>query len=1201
MKITRLITWHWGTLEDREWEFRQTVLLTGDPGGGAATLLDAVRAVLTGAGGEPPRSLPAQALGRQADGSCLRSRATAYAAAVFEPSDGAADAGRAFTAVVGVEASEEQGRAQLLQPPQFFIVRQALTRDHFLRESLRGEAPELVAVNQWYLHLQTELRLGSDALQRHDNAAAYLQHLYGAFTGKAYLPGPEAARAARALVKAMSYRHVASVDELVREEVLDAQDATEDVRRLRTLMQALSRQGAEVQRLQHNTRRLRDIGAVTDEVLDITRRFVADTIAQAQRALAEAQAEARRAAAAIEQSTQRSRQAEERLQALRDEQRGIEARLAAIQAQLSHQGVADTEREQKFLRDSLELYERDFRTHWQTLRNAARTAGTLLLRTSQLLEMDFSATPSLQRVTEPLHAILRRLMQKWRGDLTSNLLTDASVGSELPAFDLEDFDTDLMALDRGLRWGDPSVASVMADALAELGMQRRGLDDERRKLSAELKQLQAGRPPAPVEVQEALALLERESPLSQPRMLAELIEPRPGSKWQNAIEGYMGRDRFSIVVEPGLEAECIRLVHERFPARSAKVVEGSRAVEDTQGMSLQATSVLRELQCSHPVARAYLMAQYGRLRKVKTEEGLSRTAQGLMRSGIGSRGYGMFSCFETDAGLAFGTERRTVRQAACERRLVQLGQEVRELERRLASLKQVTTLFTGLAVQVLAPLTSKVLDVQFQFLNARRTLEALDTSSIDGLDRQRSELSEALAQSRRSYEAELQELGRQAEALRRAREQEEFHGGKLPALEQGSALALRWAGRFAAVAGAVAGERQLMDEAHALAHGDEFSVADLKARCDAAPAQLAGALRQLRGSVHAYLTAAETDDQRFLFADPPRSLDRLEDVLTATLRVRDDAARQLARQEDAGLAGSVTRLNEAQARFHAVFSTGWCLKLRDEVRAGQATLEKLNRELKNQPFGTDSFQLEWDWVPEYRRYYEFFEAVHELSDQLDRDRVPVFESPLLPEAHRATAARIRQLLLAPEPGAAEQALRELADPRNYRRYDIVRSSDSGQIRLSTWGDAAEGELAVPLYAVRAAVLAQALGQHGRDRRQAPALRLLLCDESLARLDEARALRVLQFLSRQLGWQLVVALPAVASGAFKPEFGKEYSFSKVLSSRNGRTLDVHEAHEKDLDPQALGRLWAEHGRAMQLRAAGLNDLSRRWQASVEDDR
>ena len=87
MKIGRLLTWHWGSLEDREWVFADTVLLTGESGSGKSTLLDAIQTLLTAAhqhlvqfnigqdestqsrrGGKEPRTLAAYALGQQADG-----------------------------------------------------------------------------------------------------------------------------------------------------------------------------------------------------------------------------------------------------------------------------------------------------------------------------------------------------------------------------------------------------------------------------------------------------------------------------------------------------------------------------------------------------------------------------------------------------------------------------------------------------------------------------------------------------------------------------------------------------------------------------------------------------------------------------------------------------------------------------------------------------------------------------------------------------------------------------------------------------------------------------------------------------------------------------------------------------------------------------------------------------------------------------
>lgn len=1221
MRISRLITLHWGTLENREWELRHTVLLTGEPGSGKAHLLDAAQALLTGgraglcrfsaeqdepaqgqgqAQAEAPVTLAGHALGQLGPGQFLRRRATTYVAAVFEASESAGETASPFTVIAGLEAQEEQGRARLQKPPQFFVVRHTLNRSHFLRDGVVSDAQAVVPVKDLYLHLLARLNIVTDGVQRHDNDLNYLQHLYGALIGKTYVTEGDALRAARALVKAMSHQPVANVNDLVRHEILDAHDNTEGLRKLRERMQALARLRAEVDHLAASIRRLRDIAAGSDEVLEVARRFVVDHIAQARRALAEAQDETRRATAVIEQQTQRNRQSEERLQALRDEQGDLEGRQHVIRAQL---GESDVAREQKFLRDSLELYQREFRTHWETLRSAARAAGSLLLRTSQLLEMDLPSVPALQRAAEPLHGPLRRLMQRWRGDLSTNLLADASAGNELPAFDLEDFDTDLVAMDRILRWDQHCVATAVVETLTEVGSKRRKIDEEYLQLRTELRFLQSGKSPAPSEVHEAVSLLERELPGAEPRVLAELVEPKPGSRWQNAMEGYIGRNRFNIVVAPGFEAEAIRLVRKHFQDRAVQVVQGSKAIEDTQGMGLQPTAALHELQCSHPVARAYLLAQYGRLRKVKSEEGLSRVSQGLMRDGTGSRGYGMFSCFESDAGLVFGPAAHARRMAWCEQRLAQISTERRDLAQLATSLQHVSGSFSGLAVQALAPLVSKVLDVQLRYLAARRTLDMLDSSSIDGLDRQLAELGAALAQARRTYDTEMQELGKQNEDLRQARERKQLHGRKVPGLEQELSHALTWAARFAAAAGAVASERELLDEAQTLAQDDKVLLSVLKSRVDAAPGLLDSALRHLGSCVDTYLMAARTDEERFRFADPLSGLERLEDVLVPVLQVREDTARQLYRQEALGLPGSMARLAEAQAQFNAAFTSGLCFKVRDEVRAGLYTLEKLNRELKNIPFGQDSYRLEWDWVPEFQKYFEFFEAMSELVDTLERDRVSVFESQHLSEAHRATAGRIKQLLLSEDRQAAEQALEELADYRNYRRYDIVRRNESGQVKLSTWGGGLNGELETPLYVIRAAVLAHALGHFGRDKSGAPALRLMLLDGALAGMDETRARAVMNFLSRQLRLQVVAALPVARSATLRPEFAREFSFTKVLATRNGQALSVSEAQEKDMKQEALGRLWAEQAQPRETgpggEAAGL-EMRRQRQAPVEDD-
>ena len=158
VKISKLITVQWGTLENREWAFGDTVLLTGESGSGKSTLLDAVQSIMTAArqglyqfnagqdestqsrrGGKEPRTLAAYALGQLADNVFLRPRSMSYVAALFDASEGSDEQATPFTAVIGIEANAEQGKAHL-QRTIFFVVKRALSLSHFIE----GPASERV-------------------------------------------------------------------------------------------------------------------------------------------------------------------------------------------------------------------------------------------------------------------------------------------------------------------------------------------------------------------------------------------------------------------------------------------------------------------------------------------------------------------------------------------------------------------------------------------------------------------------------------------------------------------------------------------------------------------------------------------------------------------------------------------------------------------------------------------------------------------------------------------------------------------------------------------------------------------------------------------------------------------------------------------------------------------------------------------------
>jgi DNA repair exonuclease SbcCD ATPase subunit len=1191
MKIAKLLTWHWGSLEDREWVFADTVLLTGESGSGKSTLLDAIQTVLTAAhqhlvqfnigqdestqsrrGGKEPRTLAAYALGQQADGVFLRTRSTSYAGIVFEASESADEQVKPFTALVGVEASEEGRRPVLQGAPQFLIVRGALAFDHLARRGGEAVAISPLPLKELYVQLQHRLQTGAETVvQRFPDKGSYLQHLYGALMGKTVVGESEAVRAAKSIVKAMAYKELGNVNDLVRDEILEPHDFSRDLDKMRELMRSIAALKAEADRLALNLKRLDAAAEGVQNLLDESRRFVVTTIAHSLRARRETQDEYASVQRQIAAQDKKQAQSKERLSSLEAQETQLRAQLKLVEKRLEESDVA---REKATLDNHIRLHTDQFRLHWNRVQLAVRDIDTMAAQLQQLLSLDLSAVPALAAAVEALRPTAVAVLKPWP-EMAAAYALDARLDVELPAFELEAFDAHLATLQHAIHDGERSVQGAVVQALTEVGVRLKGLADQAEQLDVELRVLQSGRSPGPRDALDAVALIERELPQARPYLLAQLVEPRPGTRWQNAIEGYMGGDRFAIIVDAGQEAHCARLVKQRYPVRSPKVVQGSKALEDTGGRQIEARAVLHELICKHPVGYAFLVAQYGRVRKVESEEELARTAQGLMEQGLGSRGYGMFACRAPDGELTFGEAARQRRRLWCEAELRRLANEDKAFKALRQSLNAIARMFNGLAFTPLAPLLLAVLESQVQHAHAEQALKALDLSSIEDLLAESRGLNGRIETVTGLRDDEMQQVGATDATLVRLRQRETDLADRLPGLEFDCTNATVWATRFVGAVPALATEPQLLADAEALAAEPETSVDALRHRALSLRENLPRTLRELAQAVATYLAGARDDAERFAWTDPPRSIDRLEELLPLVFQTGQSISEQSERQRSIGLAENAKLLEEAEAGFNHVFTSSFCFKVRDDVKQGATTLSRLNRHLQDIHFGSDSFRLEWDWIPRLQKVYEFFEAVEGVVEGLEREHGSIFASTQLSDEQRATAEDIRRLLLANDQGASERALKELADYRNYRRYDIVRTSPVGQTKLSTWGTGSGGELETPFYVVRSAVLAHALGHFGRERREAPALRLMLSDEAFSKMDESRSRSVLQFLSRTLGLQLVVAMPTSKSGAVKPEFDKEFTFSKVLARRDGQELFISEVQEKTLHREQLARLWQAH--------------------------
>ena len=393
-------------------------------------------------GGKDPRTLAAFALGQQADGVFLRKRSTSYVALVFDASEGSGELEQPLTALVGVEAHEDATRA-MLGRSLFFIVRRALGLPHLMLRTAEGMQPTPVPLKDLYLHLQHQLRVGPEVVQRFEDKGSYLTHFYGAMMGKTAVSEAEGFRAAKSVVKAMAYKELGNVNDLVRDEILDAHDFSRDLDKMRELMRSMAGLKAEAERLQLNIERLEAVETAATRVVDEARRFVVHSMAHGMRALDEAEGELESVRRQMALQHKRNRLLEEKLQSLRETQAQLTEQLDGVKAKLA---ASDVAQRKAALESEVRTLQDQFRRHWAATVQAARGLAGMVEQLQRLLALDLVEAPALEAAVAALRPAAEAVLRPWPA-LAETLQQDAALDAVFPAFDLESFDGDLGRLE----------------------------------------------------------------------------------------------------------------------------------------------------------------------------------------------------------------------------------------------------------------------------------------------------------------------------------------------------------------------------------------------------------------------------------------------------------------------------------------------------------------------------------------------------------------------------------------------------------------------------------------------------------------------------------------------------------------------------------------------------------------------------------
>ncbi len=1151
MHLKSLTLINWGTYEPRTFEFQGTTLITGANGSGKSMLFDAIQTVLTASHAnivrynvaqaedatrdrnKAYRTLQGYALG-QVSNHIQREAAQSWVAAVFEPEAGTEIASN-ITALVGIAAHRE-GAVAVLDTLALYLIRGEVEKKHLI--TAEDRALTVKGAKEHFFSL-----FGKQAVHAYAEAKShYLCDLYGWLESKGSVPEAQAQASARALARSISAKPIKSVHELVREEMLDERDLSDLTRSITGALRDLHQLSADAKRLQVSVAHLKDLEAqllaLRQKLAETRARELAMTRAQVlhhQRQIGNHTQNLATEEAKVADLTLQISQEQELIASLRRTQvdlaaqiktSDVGARAQSLEQQIEQTGVSLTGAGVEVLKG---------------LSAAAHLRTQYLSRAAVLLPHE-----KLGAVAAEMDQILRSPALDQLGQLDGRVRfalqaqTDVGLNAELAARVQQQLDGSHQLATAPGRFLEQVEAAYHA-----AGARGLELKELLRANQTRIASLGSGKIHLPDEVEDLLAAIRRELPGADPSILADHVEPR-STTWQPAIEGYLGRDRYAILVRPEFESRAIGLLKSLGPsARGVAKIAQIRRLREAGRKVQPEGSIIEELSIGHPDAERFLWANYGDALKLEsTEEALRAARRGITLDGRKAGGFSTSrfapqnedECIFGQASRKRNLERALVDQAQWEKEAAQLrgfSETLRELVRGWPRQR----------IALTEPL-STVAALQKTLTRLKKDYAALDRTEIKDLLAQQELVEASLKASEAALQIAFGARGgatNQIEAFRisLANSQAELARAQCQAEEaQARAVAYACLDETAPVA-------ELEQQAGRFAHEGNPSLHTIAGSDGQLRQEIGLAWPRVATALAGYNTQALGVHQvRAQLSIQDHSVENLM-ALSVQMQQAVAQVRSILRDlEGNALARANDSLEAGMASFNSTFTSNFAMALSNAIEEGVRPLKDLNNALRGRVFGHDSYRVDYPWVPEYKEMADFVSEITRRSHEIDTAAgKTLFDLPMDPVLSRVRD-RLRDLLLGEDVNAAEQELTRLTDYRNYRNYDIMVKNvtlPDSEVSYSRHGMFSGGENKTPIYVVRAAALSTALRHNNSSRTH---LYMLFLDEAFHAMDTKRSRETLELQHQVLGFQVLVALPTQDAGKVRELFDRELQFAMV---------------------------------------------------------
>lgn len=618
----------------------------------------------------------------------------------------------------------------------------------------------------------------------------------------------------------------------------------------------------------------------------------------------------------------------------------------------------------------------------------------------------------------------------------------------------------------------------------------------------------------------------------------------PNPEWQNAVEGLLGFNRFTLLVPPPQYDAAMQLYRKHKDTIHGATLLDTEAIlqHGTRNTSSRSeaertknNTLSSEVTTDHPAARAYVDILLGHYAKCEAIEQLRDFRAAITQECFVRRNF-------TDSHLNpqvykrwFIGERAAPRQIEQrESRIDEIANELKNLNKREIALRERLALTRDkirplVELEAALPALRRLATLEAELDAFKKELAALDSHTVETLKAEVEKYQRERDQLQVEVNAAERRLGNLEEKIK------QIETASIPGLERNADESIRSAESF------------LIQE-----NTDEETKSDVQKEYDR---------RRERQPLEVILQNASRYENDYQTAEG-RSRDRLREAKQAySIRYdfgtddMDHATRYMAEKEKlvtSELPNYENQIAHQRGLAEQELVENFIHRLREQIEDARQQLAFLNGTLVNLRFGGERFEFINQPAPALRQVFDMvMDSQQVMGDSL-------FDSDFRQKHQQGWDLLFERLTSAHDNENAE--LRELQDYRNYLQYDIRIHYPNGDRALLSQINAKKsgGETTTPFYVAMAASFAQAYRLN--QSRPSDTIRLALFDEAFSKMDTARTASALHFM-REAGLQVLLATPPDKSGSLLPYVDSVCTVVRKNNSSFVIEIDKSEMMEK----------------------------------------